>query len=200
MPRPPRYSVDELLDAAAALLADDGPAAVAMSAVARAVGAPSGSVYHRFPTRAALCGELWLRTEERFQRGFVAALGDSGDVVGASEATGSVQARCVAAARYLVQWCREHPDEAQVLLAGAEALGRTEWPDSVTARRADLPRGLTRALDGLGVDADRLRAALMDVPYAVVRRHLVARQIIPTSADEIVEDCVRALISQRVGR
>jgi len=66
MPRPARYTVDELLDAAAALLTDGGPTAVTMSAVARAVGAPSGSMYHRFPTRAALCGGLWIRTEERF--------------------------------------------------------------------------------------------------------------------------------------
>ena len=57
MPRPARFTRDELLDAAAALLAADGPSAVAMSVVARAVGAPSGSMYHRFPTRAALCGE-----------------------------------------------------------------------------------------------------------------------------------------------
>ena len=58
MPRPARFTLDELLDAAAALLAADGPAAVTMSAVARAAHAPSGSMYHRFPTRAALCGEL----------------------------------------------------------------------------------------------------------------------------------------------
>ena len=57
MPRPAIFTLDELLDAAAALLAADGPSAVTMSAVARAAGAPSGSMYHRFPTRAALCGE-----------------------------------------------------------------------------------------------------------------------------------------------
>ena len=201
MPRPARYSVDALLDAAAALLAADGPAAVTMSAVARAVGAPSGSVYHRFPTRAALCGGLWLRTEERFQGGFTDALASPGDVGGASEATGGVTARCVAAARFTVQWCRTHPDEAQVLLAGADALGRSEWPDSATKRRDEVHRTLQRALDGIrdeiDVDPDRLRAALMDVPYAVVRRYLVARQTIPHSADEIVEDCTRALISVR---
>jgi hypothetical protein len=32
-------------------------------------------------------------------------------------------------------------------------------------------------------------------PYAVVRRHLVARRAIPASADAIVADCARALIS-----
>jgi AcrR family transcriptional regulator len=183
--RPARYSVDELLDAAAALLAGDGPAAVSMSAVARAVGAPSGSVYHRFPTRAALCGELWMRTEERFQGGFADALASPGDTT----------ERCVAAARFAVQWCREHPVEAQVLLAGADALDRAAWPESIAARRARLHRAVNRLRAELDADPDRLSAALVDVPYAVVRRHLVAGQRIPDAVDGIVEDCVRALIS-----
>jgi hypothetical protein len=65
-------------------------------------------MYHRFPTRAALCGELWLRTEERFHSGLTAALATSENP----------QKRCVAAARFTVQWCRGHPVESQVLLTG----------------------------------------------------------------------------------
>ena len=184
MPRPARYTVDDILDAAAALLAADGPAAVTMSAVARAIGAPSGSMYHRFPTRAALCGELWIRTEERFQAGFVAALTSLGDLV----------ARCVAAARFSIHWCREHPSEAHVLLAGADALGRAEWPQSLLVRREPLRLGFDRAMAGVDVDQDRLRAALVDLPYALVRRHLIAGPTIPASAESIVEDCTRALL------
>jgi AcrR family transcriptional regulator len=185
--RPARYTADDLLDAAVTLCAAEGPAAVAMAGVARAVGAPSGSVYHRFPTRAALCGALWLRTEERFQAGFVAELEADGDVV----------ERCVAAARYVVGWCRGHPDDAQVLLVGPGALDVDDWPASVGDRRAGLQRTLAAAMAGLGVDPDRLRAAVIDVPYGVVRRHLVARQTIPDTANAIVEDCARALISMR---
>ncbi len=155
-----------------------------MSAVACAVGAPSGSMYHRFPTRAALCGELWLRTEVRFQAGFVDALASSANTT----------TRCVAAALFAVQWCRDHEDEAQVLLVGAEAPGRAEWPQPLTARREPLRRTLSRLMASMGVDQDRLKAALVDVPYAVVRRHLVARQTIPASVDAIVEDCARALL------
>jgi AcrR family transcriptional regulator len=185
MPRPARFSVDELLDAAAALLADRGAAAVTMSAVARAVGAPSGSMYHRFTTRAALCGELWMRTEERFHAGFTAAFSSAEDP----------QARSVAAARFTVHWCRRNPNEAQVLLAGADALGATEWPDALTARRRRLHRKLRRLLAGLPADADRVSAAVIDIPYAVVRRHLLAGRGIPPSADVIVADCARALIA-----
>jgi AcrR family transcriptional regulator len=185
--RPSRYTKDEILDAAAELLADDGPAAVTVSAVVRAVGAPSGSVYHRFATRAELCGELWVRTEERFQGGLVAALASSDD---------STQ-RCVAAARFTVGWCRDHPVEAQVLLAGADALCRSEWTAELAGRRSRLARAMRRVLAGLAADGDpdRARAAVVDVPYAIVRRHLVARQRVPASADQIVEDCARVLVS-----
>lgn len=185
MPRPSRYTVDEILDAAAELLAIEGPGAVTMSAVARAVGAPSGSMYHRFATRAQLCGELWMRTEERFHDGFVASLATSDDPT----------QRCIAAARFTVQWCREHPVEAQVLLVGADAMCRAEWTADLVARRNRLSRVTRRLLTGLASDADRVRAAVVDVPYAIVRRHLVARQRIPASADDIVEDCARVLTS-----
>ena len=187
MPRPARYSVDELLDAAAALLADQGPSAVTMSAVARAVGAPSGSMYHRFPARAALCGELWLRTEERFGSGVTEALSGEGDA----------QARCVAAAQFTVRWCRAHPNEAQVLLAGADALAAADWPEHLTAARRRLHRRLRQLMRDVPSDADRVIAAVVDVPYAVVRRHLLAKQTIPRSADDIVADCARALISPK---
>ncbi len=186
MPRPARFTLDELLDAAATLLAADGPAAVTMSAVARAAHAPSGSMYHRFPTRAALCGELWIRTEERFHAGVAVALASSPDP----------QQRCVAAARYTVQWCRERPVEAQVLLTGADALGAADWPDELTNRRKRLHRALRRSLAGLTADQDRVNAAVIDIPYAVVRRHLIAGQAIPASADVIVADCARALIPE----
>ena len=184
MPRPARYTVDVLLDAAAELLAADGPAAVTMSAVARSTGAPSGSVYHRFPTRAALCGELWVRTEERFQEGLIEALTSDEDP----------QQRCVAGALRIVQWCREHPVEAQILLAGPDDLGMGEWPETVTGRRKRLQRKLKKVLGELPDDPGRVSAAIMDVPYAIVRRHLRARQAIPASADAIVVDCARALI------
>ncbi|AFM15955.1 transcriptional regulator [Mycolicibacterium chubuense NBB4] len=185
MPRPARYTADALLDAAADLLDAEGPAAVTMSAVARATGAPSGSVYHRFPTRAALCGQLWVRTEERLQDGLIAALSGTADA----------QQRCVAGALHIVAWCREHPVEAQILLAGPDALALPDWPEPLTGRRKRLQRKLRKALADIPDDASRVTAALIDVPYAIVRRHLRARQSIPAGADAIVADCARALIS-----
>lgn len=77
--RPPRFDAPALLDAALKLAATGGPAAVTMAAVAKSAGAPSGSVYHRFPDRPALLSALWLRTLGGFQRGFLAELGSHDD-------------------------------------------------------------------------------------------------------------------------
>jgi AcrR family transcriptional regulator len=185
MPRPARYTADALLDAAAELLAAQGPAAVSMSAVARATGAPSGSVYHRFPTHAALCGELWLRTEERFLDALLAVLDEPG----------TPQDRCVAGALCVLAWCRAHPLEAHVLLAGPEQLGSADWPDPLPSRRKRLQRRLRRALADVPDDAARVQAALLDVPYGLIRKHLRARQSVPAGVDAIVVDCARALIA-----
>jgi hypothetical protein len=93
-----------------------------------------------------------------------------------------------------VAWCRAHPVEAEVLLAGPDELGIAEWPEQLTGRRKRLQRKLKKALGDIPDDAGRVSAAVIDVPYAIVRRHLRARQTIPASADAIVEDCARALI------
>ncbi|MGB3234032.1 MAG: TetR/AcrR family transcriptional regulator, partial [Mycobacterium sp.] len=85
--------------------------------------------------------------------------------------------------------------EAQVLLAGPDELGLHEWPEPLTGRRKRLQRKLRKVLNEIPEDAGRVSAALIDVPYAVVRRHLRARQPIPAGADTIVADCARALIS-----
>jgi len=115
--------------------------------VARVANAPSGSMYHRFPTRAALCGELWMRTEERFHAGLGAALATSGEP----------QTRCIAAARFTVQWCRDRPVEAQVLLTGADALGAAivGGPDTVR-------RGLEDFISRTGADELMVTANIFD--------------------------------------
>jgi AcrR family transcriptional regulator len=186
MPRPQRYDTDVLLDAAAKILAADGPAAVTMSAVARATGAPSGSMYHRFPTRAALCAQMWLRTHERFHEGLMAAL------TGATDR----QDCCVAAARFTVDWSRRAPIEAQVLLAGADALGLVDWPLTALRRCEEMRNELLQALGALHPpnDGERVTTAVIDVPYGLVRRHLDAGSEIPASSEDIVAECARALV------
>lgn len=188
MGRPPRHDMDRLLDAAAGLAATGGPASVTVTAVARAAGAPSGSIYHRFPSRSALLAELWLRTVERFQEGFLDALdGDSP----------------AAAARHVVAWCRANPDQAAVLLYGPVDFGEPSWPDDardrLVKRNAQVDRALRALADRIGHSgadgADRLVLATVDIPYSTVRRHLRAGNDIPGYAEDLVADCAERLLA-----
>src|SRR5215831_7933247 len=72
MPRRPRFSDAQILDATATLVADGGLGAATIGAIGAVLDAPSGSIYHRFPTRDVLLGRLWLRKASFFQDRFVA--------------------------------------------------------------------------------------------------------------------------------
>lgn len=174
MGRPPRHDEDALLDAAVALAAAHGPGGVTVAAVARAAGAPSGSLYHRFPSASALLAALWLRTLERFQEGFLDALRRSPEH----------------AARHVVAWSRAHPEEALVLLYGSAGFGEPGWPAEARDR---LQADNARIADVLGAD-ERLILAVVDVPYAIVRRHLHATGTIPATAEDLAAEAAAALL------
>ncbi|MEV7614425.1 TetR/AcrR family transcriptional regulator [Streptomyces sp. NPDC089799] len=192
MARPPRFDTGRFLDAAVGLAAARGPAAVTMSAVAQATGAPSGSVYHRFAGRTALLAELWLRTVERFQQGYLDVLDGEPDPHRAARA----------ASRHVVSWCRENPAEAALLLYGAADFGRADWSEE-HVRRADAGNGrvfgaLARLAGALGAadeqDRDRVALALVELPLTVVRRHLRAGNPLPAHAEDLTEQCTEALL------
>ena len=193
MPRPARHDRDSLLDAAVALTAARGPAAVSMAEVGRVAGAPSGSVYHRFPSRAALLADLRLRTIGRFHEGFVAAMQEEDPVDAAAAAAG-----------YVVEWSRTHPDEASVLLYSAADFAADSWPDEARARQKEHRGELEGALGDLGRrlglrgrdGRERLLVATVDLPYAVVRRHLRAATPIPDNAVRLVSVTARLLLSE----
>ncbi|MGW2039951.1 TetR/AcrR family transcriptional regulator [Streptomyces virginiae] len=193
MARPPRFDTDQILDAAVRLAASAGPGGVTMSAVAQAIGAPSGSMYHRFAGRTALLAEVWLRTVERFQEGYLAGL--HGDADPRTAARG--------AARHVVAWSRARPEEAALLLHGAAEFGRADWSEEHT-RRADsgnerVYAAIGRLAEALGVTddrgRDRITLALIDLPLSVVRRHLRAGGPLPPHAEDLAEECAAALLT-----
>ncbi|MGW5639144.1 TetR/AcrR family transcriptional regulator [Streptomyces sp. NPDC003832] len=193
MARPPRFDVRQLLDAAVRLAASGGPAAVTMSAVAAEVGAPSGSVYHRFAGRAALLAEVWLRTVENFQDGYFKALGTGVD---------ARQSGC-AAARHVIAWSRAHPKEAALLLYGPEDFGRADWPEEFV-QRADRGNERVRAcLASLATDlgaegrqaTEQVALAVVDLPLALVRRHLRTGNPLPAHAEDLAEQSTAALLA-----
>lgn len=121
MGRPAKRSADDFLDAAVALFARSGVRAVTLGAVADAVGAANGSVYHRFPDRPSLLAALWLRTSQRFEGAYRARLGEP-----TVEST-------IATAVWVVEWCLENLAEAQVLQAGMRAFAPDAWPAEARA-------------------------------------------------------------------
>ncbi|MFD0168144.1 TetR/AcrR family transcriptional regulator [Streptomyces decoyicus] len=193
MARPPRFDTPQLLDAAVRLAAESGPSGVTMSAVAAAVGAPSGSLYHRFTGRTALLAEVWLRTVEGFQEGYFEALESSDDP----------RAGGRAAARHIVSWSRTHPAEAALLLYGAQEFGRDDWSDEHLLRAEEgnmQVRAAVAALAGaLGVHGrpglDRVTLAVIDLPLSVVRRHLRGGTPLPAHAEDLAERCTDALLA-----
>src|SRR5579872_6322799 len=89
------------LAAARALACERGPGAVTVDSITQRMSAPKGSFYHRFASRDALLGELWLTTVLAYQQDFFAAI-EAGDGL--------------AAALHIPRWSRAHLDDARLLL------------------------------------------------------------------------------------
>ncbi len=190
MPRPSRYSIDRLLDCALDLFVEGGLEAVTVAGVARRTGAPSGSMYHRFPSRDALLARLWLRTVERFQAGYIEALGD-----------GDPERAARRAVHHVLQWVRAHPAEGLLLLRhGAADLMSEELDEGIVERATRARQRLEEAIAAwrrrhpAGLGPARARFALIDLPYAAVRPYLQAGEPVPRQMDAVVDDALVAVL------
>ena len=184
MPRPASFPADDILDATRELIAQAGPAATTMTAVAQHLGAPSGSLYYRFAGRDYLVATLWLRCVRRFLDGYVPALGLPSPLDAA-----------LSAARFVVEWSRAHVDDARVLLLHhSDDLLSDTWPSELREENLRLQDRLNDAIGRLeaafgatdGAGSERVRFAVVDVPYAAVRRSLQAGLAPPSTIDELV--------------
>ncbi|MEZ0050211.1 AcrR family transcriptional regulator [Mycobacterium sp. MAA66] len=192
MGRPPVHSADDFLGAAARLFAAGGLRALTMNAVAREVGAPSGSVYHRYPDRAALLAALWMRTARRFQSGYLEVLGERPTADDA-----------VRAAVWTVDWCRTHLPEAVVLQAGVRTFEPEEWSESACTELATMEDISQRRLSGIvrglaketGRPPDQITFAMLDLPLAAMRRHLLAGEPPPKRVTVLVRDLAGVILA-----
>ncbi|MGV9637690.1 TetR/AcrR family transcriptional regulator [Nocardia rhamnosiphila] len=187
MGRSAKYDRGEILDAALALIAEQGPQAATLGAIARRLGAPTGSIYHRFASRDLIIAELWIRGIRRFQAGFVTAL-ESGDIE--------------AAAMHSVRWCRTHTAEAAVLLLHRREDLAQRWPGELGEQLRALNDDAAVAYRTLrarhpDLDGHRLGFAVFDVPAGAVRRHLAELRPPPPWVDDLVRTAVRAVLEER---
>ncbi|MBN4047425.1 TetR/AcrR family transcriptional regulator [Acidimicrobiaceae bacterium AH-315-P05] len=193
MGRRPKYSPDQILDAAASLLADDGPHALSVARIAGRLGAPSGSIYHRFGSRDVLVASLWLRVVEDFQEALSPAF---------DEPDPHVAVRALA--RRILDWARSDTQSAQLLMLHRSTdLIDGEWPADLVARNREQ---IARVEQMIGVLGDRLGAtslaerrrvvfAVVDIPYGAVRSALGRGEAPGPELDAIVDDAVVAVLN-----
>lgn len=177
MGRAPRYPEDDILDAALALVEEEGVQGASVAAIARRLGAPSGSIYHRFASRDLVMATLWVRTVRQFQHGLLVAL----RVTDLAEAARR-------AALHTVEWAGSHRREARLLTLHRRQDLLADWPDELGEDLATLNDEVAEALVAFArrrcgrADAEalaRVRFALVEIPYAAARQVLLADQPLP---------------------
>lgn len=189
MARPPKYTSEQILDAVVEVLRRHSPADVTVALVADVLGAPSGSIYHRFPSRDAVVASAWLRVGERFGAELAAALRSPDPKQAALSAVG-----------LMLDWGRRRPTEAAFfLLHPRTEFTSTEWPAPLARRATRLGNDLTDTLRTFagrvpGVSLARARFALYDLPQAAIRRAQVSGSALDAEVQKLVEESVLALL------
>lgn len=166
MAQPVKHSPDAMLDAARDLILHAGPAAASARAVSLVLGAPSGSIYHRFPRRDDLIAATWLRAQDRFLAAYLDAFSHDDGRQAAVTAAGTV-----------LTWSLANPQDAALLLRYAlRDLLHADTTPALHARAQANQERLSRALTTLAAALDQpiadLTLAAVDLPYAVTRRVL----------------------------
>ncbi|QZH65629.1 TetR/AcrR family transcriptional regulator [Mycolicibacterium farcinogenes] len=192
MAPPRKHDTDAILDATRALVLAEGPRAASVAAIAKASGAPAGTLYHRFGNRNGVLTAAWLRALERFQTRAMAATGDS--PLDAAVAMG------VAA----VGFARSVPEDARLLLTIRPSDLLDGAPDAEFAatlavmnaplieRLRELAREIFGDDDARTMDA--MSRAVVDLPYAMVRRHAHDAEL-PAWMEEDLADAIRKLLA-----
>lgn len=184
-----------MLDAARELLLGEGSRSTTIEAIADASGAPVGSIYHRFGSRDALVARLWIRAAERSQASFLVAL-ERDD---AKEAA-------VAAAMSIIDFCEEHPADAQLLTAFRRedllsAIPEGDIADELEALNKPVERAvvaLARRLYGRQSRAALARTLLVtfDLPYGAARRYLIGGTPLPKGLRADLARAIGAVIDE----
>src|ERR1700688_2939016 len=186
----PKFSQEDFLGAALAIIAERGLSGVTVAAVSERLGSAPGSFYHRFASRDVLLGSLCLQAVLEFQAGTSAALG-AGDGLGA--------------ALHTPTWVRKHPDQARLLLLyDRKDFLQGEWPPELRERVAEMTQRIeaasrrwARVIFGKeGREEIRLAQFLIsELPIAIVRQHLLRGEPPPRLIDQIIRTTYRAVVA-----
>ncbi len=188
----PAFDHADFLNTALLLVSEHGPQAVTVAAITEHLQAPTGSFYHRFKSRDALLGALWLQTVQDFQKGIEAALAAGNGL---------------AAALHTPAWVRAHLNEGRLLLLyHRDDFVQGEWPEALRDQVAAETRRAKASLEKFARDSfgragrDEIRRAqfvLAEVPVAAVRQHLYRREPPPPLVDDLIRTTYRAVVRGR---
>lgn len=180
-----------MLDAARDLLLEEGSSSATIEAIAKASGAPTGSIYHRFGSRDELIARLWMRAAYLSQASFVVALEQE-----------DAKKAALAAAMSSIDFCQEHSADARLLTSfRREDLIRTAPEGRLAEELEDLNRPLERAVVHLAkrlygkatrAALDRTLLAVVDLPYGAAHRYLTAGTDLPKG---LKDDLTRAVLA-----
>jgi AcrR family transcriptional regulator len=198
MARPQVHPTDTMLDSARDLLLAGGSRSATVEAIAEASGAPTGSIYHRFGSRDELIARLWMRAVYRSQASFVATM-EHEDAKEAARA----------AALSIIDFCEEHPADAQLLVAFRRedlirAIPEGELADELDVLNRPVERAvvqLARRLYGSRSRAalDRTLLAVFDLPYGAARRYLITGMALPSNLRSDLGRAVSAVVDEPLG-
>ncbi|MDD4242291.1 MAG: TetR/AcrR family transcriptional regulator [Smithellaceae bacterium] len=194
MGRKAHFQNSDFLDAAIRIIAEGGPGALTIAALAGQIHAPVGSVYHRFPSRDALLAEVWLGIIESFQDDFIKKLEEDG----------------LAATLACLQWVRQHPAEARILLLyRMQDLTTGRWPPELQKRARRLEKDLHDAVAAFikrafgkvtPENTDRAIFALYDAPLGIIRRYLSDNRVPPAAVADLLRETYNAVMPKAKSR
>jgi AcrR family transcriptional regulator len=185
MVRTARFAAGHFVDAATALVSEGGPGAATLQAIARRVGAPTGSIYHRFESRSAILAAAWN-----------AGYGTLAAVLVPLLRAGRPREAALA----LLPWVAEDGHRARfVLLHEPVALFEDAPPPEALRREMErLEEDMDQAFracvarcgDGAVRDEDlaRARFLIFDAPIAILRPHLLPGAAVPAFAGQMIAE------------
>jgi len=199
VPRAPKFDEDQILTAAGRIIATEGPSGATIGAIARAVGAPIGSIYHRFDSRDVVLANVWLRAAAAFQAAFFERLRGS-----------PARKAGLSAALYMAERVRLHPQEARLLLHHRrEDFIDRGWPPAMRRQAAELGQQVDTELASFSrrlcgrTDARTVRIAtyaVVEAPFAAVRRYVAANESPPSYVDALIRATYAAALHLIVTR
>ena len=187
-----RRRVDEILDAAAALIGEVGAEAVTVQALAARAGASKGSMYHFFPDRES----VFLALAERHVDALRACLAAAREERARAVASGTVDEAVEAFLRPVHEYVDRHPDLPRMLAEPASlerlAAQRAALHSLVEDHAASVVRARNPRLASDQVSL--VAAAMVAVMSAMRGDRVVARAASPAAARRETRRILRAYL------